>query len=490
MGATSVLDCLQRSCRGLTPAASEAELQARSMTAWRRGAAAQVRPRYGPPMNQPEGQAEATQPELARTLGFAGLVIYGVGDMLGAGVYGLMGKAARHMGNAIWLSFVVGMVAAAATGLSYASLGSRYPRAAGASYIVDRAFGKPLLAYVVGLTVMASGLTSMAAAARVFAGYFTTFAALPRGVVSVAFVLLLALVAFRGMRESTWLNALCTLVEVGGLLFIIAWGARTWGGVDYLDARTVDNPEGTLSFALLQGSAVLTFYAFVGFEDMLNVAEEVKDVQRTLPFALLTALGITTLVYVAVSITAISVVPSAELARSERPLVDVAVRAAPWLDARAYTVVALFAVTNTALLNFVMGSRLVYGMSRQRLLPAWLGAVHATRRTPHRAILGLLAIVMVLVLAGDISSLAKATSVLLLLVFTVVNASLLLLQRRADEPKGAFEVPWIVPLLGMVVNVTLVLGSKLEELVIAGSLVALATLLYTVVRPSSGPAAG
>jgi APA family basic amino acid/polyamine antiporter len=429
------------------------------------------------------------EPELARTLGFLGLVIYGVGDMLGAGVYGLMGKAARHMGNAIWLSFIVGMVAAAFTGLSYASLGSRYPRAAGASYIVGRAFRKPLLAYVVGLTVMASGLTSMAAAGRVFAGYFGTFApGLPGSVVSVVFVLLLALVAFRGMRESTWLNALCTTVEVSGLLFIIAWGFHTWGSVDYFDARTADNPEGTLSFALLQGSAVLTFYAFVGFEDMLNVAEEVKDVRRTLPFGLLTALAITTLVYVAVSVTAISVVPSAELARSERPLVDVAVRAAPWLDPRAYTVVALFAVTNTALLNFVMGSRLVYGMSRQHLLPAWLGAVHAARRTPHRAIVALTAIVLVLVLAGDITSLAKATSVLLLLVFTVVNASLLLLKRRADEPQGAFEVPWLVPLLGMVVNVTLVLGSKLEELVIAGSLVALATLLYVVVRPSAAAA--
>jgi APA family basic amino acid/polyamine antiporter len=440
-------------------------------------------------MQQRDGDAAATEPELARTLGFAGLVIYGVGDMLGAGVYGLMGKAARHMGNAIWLSFLVGMVAAAATGLSYASLGSRYPRAAGASYIVGRAFKRPLLAYVVGLTVMASGLTSMATAGRVFAGYFTTFApAVPAWTVSVAFVLLLAGVAFRGMRESTWLNALCTSVEVGGLLFIIAWGFRTWGGVDYLDARTADNPEGTLSFALIQGSAVLTFYAFVGFEDMLNVAEEVKDVRRTLPFALLAALAITTLVYVAISITAISVVPSAELARSERPLVDVAVRAAPWLDARAYTAVALFAVTNTALLNFVMGSRLVYGMSRQHLLPAWLGAVHATRRTPHRAILGLTAIVLVLVLAGDISSLAKATSVLLLLVFTVVNASLLVLKRRPDEPQGAFEVPWVVPLIGMVVNVTLVFGSKLEELLIAGSLVALATLLYAVVRPSAAAA--
>jgi APA family basic amino acid/polyamine antiporter len=424
--------------------------------------------------------------ELARTMGFGALVIYGVGDMLGAGVYGLMGKAARHMGNAVWLSFMIGMVAAAATGLSYASLGSRYPRAAGASYIVGRAFRRPMLAYVVGLTVMASGLTSMAAAGRVFAGYFTTFApVLPRPAVSVAFVLLLAFVAFRGMRESTWLNALCTTVEVSGLVFIVAMGANTWGSVDYFDARTADNLTGELTFTLLQSGAVLTFYAFVGFEDMLNVAEEVKDVKRTLPWALITALAITTLVYIAVAVTAISVMPSAELARSERPLVDVAVRAAPWLDARIYTVISLFAVTNTALLNFVMGSRLVYGMARQALLPRWLGSVHGARRTPHRAIVMLAVIVVALVLLGDISSLAKATSILLLVVFTVVNASLLVLKRKPDEPRGALEVPWLVPLVGMAVNVTLVLGSEPRELAISGSLVALTVVLYFVVRPRS-----
>ena len=422
--------------------------------------------------------------QLERTMGFGALVIYGVGDMLGAGVYGLMGKAAGQMGNATWLSFVVGMVAAGATGLSYASLGSRHPRAAGAPYIVGRAFGKSWLAYVVGLTVMASGMTSMATAARVFAGYCTTFLPfLPSLAVSLAFVLLLAGVTFRGMRESTWLNALCTTVEVGGLVFIVVMGAYAWGSVDYLDARTQHNPGGELSFALLQSGAVLTFYAFVGFEDMLNVAEEVKDAERTLPWGLVTALAITTLVYIALSITAISVMPSAELALSERPLVDVAVRAAPWLNPHVYTGIALFAVTNTALLNFVMGSRLVYGMARTTLLPRWLGRLHEVRRTPYRAVLMLTAIVLALVLAGDVSSLAKATSVLLLAVFTVVNASLIVLQRRPGERRGRFEIPWPVPLLGIVVNVTLLLGTQLRELTIAGALVGLALLLYVVLRP-------
>ncbi len=436
---------------------------------------------------EPEGSSAPGEPEgakLARTMGTGALLIYGVGDMLGAGVYGLMGKTARTMGNVTWLAFVIGMFAAAATGLSYASLGSRYPRAAGAAYIVQRAFNQRMLAYVVGLTVMASGLTSMATASRVFAGYFSTFApAAPELVTALGFALTLSFIAYRGMRESTWLNALCTFVEVGGLVFILVIGASTWGNVDYLDARSIDNPSGNLTFSLLQSGAVLTFYAFIGFEDMLNVAEEVKDVRRTLPIALLGALAITTLVYIAVAITAVSVLPSRELAESPRPLVDVALRAAPWLRPEAYTGIALFAVTNTALLNLIMGSRLVYGMARQGLLPARLARVHPKRRTPDAAILALTLIVLALVCAGDISSLARATSVLLLAVFSVINASLVVLKRRPNEQPGGFEIPTFVPIAGVLINVTLLFGAGMRELTISLAIVAFIATLYLVMRP-------
>lgn len=425
-----------------------------------------------------------SEPGLLRTMGLPALVIYGVGDMLGAGIYGLVGKGAHHMGNMVWLSFVISMVAAMFTGLSYASLGSRYPRAAGAAFIVGRAFHVRPLAYVVGLTVLASGLTSLAAAARVSAGYVVELApALPVAPVAIAFVVALALVTFRGMRESTWLNVACTTIEVGGLLFIVAVGARYWGSVDLTDASSVANPSGDLSIGFVLTGAVLTFYAFVGFEDMLNVAEEVKDVRRTFPIALLTALVIATLVYVAISVTAISVVPHAELAAAEGPLVEVSRRAAPWLPTSIYGAIAVIAVTNTALLNLIMGSRLVYGMARQGLLPARLARVHATRRTPHVAIAILTGIVVVLVTFGEISSLARATSVLILAVFVVVNASLIVLKRRAGEAKGGFEVPVVVPVLGIVVCLALLAGASFDELKIAGAMVLGAIATYFVVRP-------
>ena len=379
-------------------------------------------------------------------MGLGALVIYGVGDMLGAGVYALMGKVAGVMGNAVWLAFVASMVAAALTGLSYASLGSRHPRAAGVAYISQRAFGMPFLSYLLGLAVVASGLTSFAAGARAFAGYFLGVLGVGAGAgavsaVVIGYIAVLTFINFRGMRESTWLNALCTTVEAAGLFIIIAVGMRFWGSVDYLETPAAAMASGGITFPLVLGGAVLTFYSFVGFEDMLNVTEEVKNPERNFPIAVLAALAITTVIYIAVAITAVSVVPHAELAASGQPLVEVVKRAAPWFPSSAFSFIALFAIMNTGLLNYIMGSRLVYGLARQGLVPRALGAVHPTRHTPHRAIFALLVVVLILALSGNVAQLASATSTLLLGVFIVVNASLIVLKRRPNEPRGRFEIP-------------------------------------------------
>jgi len=442
-------------------------------------------------MSAPEStSAPASKgPALARTMGLGALIIYGVGDMLGSGIYALIGKAAGVMGNAVWLAFAASMVAALLTGLSYASLGSRHPRAAGIAYIAQRAFGWPFLSYLLGLAVVASGLTSMATQSRAFAGYFlgvlghATASPLATSLTVVAFIGVLTFINCWGMRESTWLNLICTTVEVAGLVLIIAAGVRFWGGeINYLE--TPAGPAGGgLTFPLVLTGAVLTFYSFVGFEDMLNVTEEVKDPARNFPIAVLAALGITTLIYVAVAITAVSVVPHAELARSGQPLVEVARRAAPWFPSAAFSFVALFAITNTALLNYIMGSRLVYGLARQGLVPQPLGAIHPTRRTPQRAIFALLVIVLVLALSGNISQLASATSVLLLAVFVVVNASLIMLKLRPGEAPGRFEVPIFVPAAGMLVCGVILFHAQTAALLTAAALLSGIALLYFVMRP-------
>ncbi len=413
------------------------------------------------------------------------LVLYGVGDILGAGIYGLVGKAAGQMGNAVWMAFMVSMIAATFTGLSYASLGSRYPRAGGASYVTHKAFRSDFLAYVVGLAVLASGLTSMATACRVFAGYFSgLFPLFSETVIIIGFAVFLAAIIFMGIRETIWTNSFLASIETCGLLFIILVGISSVGHVNYLDATTVQNPTGDLTIPLLLGGAVLTFYSFVGFEDILNVSEEVVEPERTLPKALLLSVAISSLIYISIGIVAVSVIPAAELALSKQPLVDVIGKAAPWFPPGAFSLIALIAVSNTALLNYVMGSRLLYGMSTQRLLPKFLANIHPKRLTPHRAILILLAVLLILALSGDISGLARATSVLLLTCFALMNLALILLQRK-DKVKGRFEVPAFVPAIGLGVCVAILTQAKSKELLIAGGILAFIGLLYFFVKPSS-----
>lgn len=427
-------------------------------------------------------------PVLKRNIGLVALTLYGIGDILGSGIYGLVGKAAGQMGNAVWLGFFVSMIAAGLTGLSYASLVSRYPRAGGAAYTTFRAFRSSFLSYVVGLAVLASGLTSMATAAKVFAGYFGSFGVtLPPLAIAVAFSLIVAFVVFWGIKESLFANGLCTLIELTGLVIVLAVGASFLGSVSYLDATAPANPEGGISVSLILSGAVLTFYSFVGFEDMVNTAEEVKQPRKTMPRGLILAVLVSSLIYMGVSLVAVSVIPPAELSQSQKPLVDVVGRAAPWFPSAAFSVIALFAVANTALLNFIMGSRLLYGMANQGLVPRALAAVHERRKTPHVAVGLVWTLFLVLMLAGDISSLAKSTSVLLLSCFVVVNIALIVLQRR--EPResfpGAFEVPAFVPALGAIVCAAILAKAQRPELLTAGVIFTVIVLLYLVMRPKA-----
>lgn len=440
-------------------------------------------------------QASASQPTLARTMGLGALIIYGVGDMLGSGVYALVGKVAGIMGNAVWLAYLIAMIAAALTALSYASLGSRYPRAGGAAHFAHHAFGQPFLTYLIGLAVIASGLTSMAAQGHAFARYFYGVTHhVAAGVsppdhfvwlVAIPFLLVLTFINFWGMRESTWLNLICTAIEVSGLVIVIAVGIRYWGGVNYLEfpPRPSGDTGGGLLAALRLNGAVLAFFAFIGFEDMSNVAEEVKNPRRNFPLGVVCAVAITSVVYMSIAVTAVSVVPYQKLAASGQPLVDVVTTAAPKFPPIVFSFIALFAITNTALLNYIMGSRLIFALGRQGLLPHWLAQIHPTRRTPHRAILALLVVVVVLLFAGGIADLGAATSALLLYAFIVVNGSLLVLKFRPGEPKGAFEVPRFVPLAGAVICAGLILNTDAKPMKIAMLLLVGITILFLIARP-------
>jgi amino acid transporter len=428
------------------------------------------------------------EPKLDRSVTLWQITLYGLGSMLGAGIYGLIGQAAGQLGSAVWMAFIVSMIAAMLTGLSYANIVSRYPKAGGAAYVTQRAYMIPLLSYVVGLTVVCSGLTSIATQSNVVAASIAKLFGLsiPIWILAIGFLLIVAGILLRGIKECMWVNALCTVIEATGLLVVIASGISYWGSANLLEfpaAESHNNEIGPIAVLVMQG-AVLTFFSFIGFEDMLNVAEEVKEPKRNMPLAIIFAMVAATVIYMAVAVTAVSVIPWQELPK-ELALVAVVEKAWPWFPPIILSVITIFAVSNTALVNWIMGSRLLYGMSKQGLMPAKLGKVHPTRRTPYVAILTLLAIVIVLSLIGDIKALASSTVLLLLSVFTIVNVALVILKRREGEPKGDFEVPVFVPMLGAFVCSALIVtrlfqtGDFTAPLIAIG-LILLITALYFV----------
>ncbi len=444
-------------------------------------------------------------PSLKRAIGPAQLTLLGVGSMLGAGIYGLIGKAAGVMGGAVWIAFLVAMVAALLTGVSYASIASRYPKAGGAAYAAQRAYRKPWLSYLIGLAIVSSGLGSIATQAKVVAenvdlllswnlGFSIAGAPAEVILISVGFLLLLGAIVFRGITESLWANAACTVIETLGLLLIVAVGLRFWGHADLLETPILkSNPSGAITAGLVLQGSILTFFSFLGFEDMINVAEEVERPERTIPIALIGAMLVASAIYIAVSITAVSVVPWRDLAAAPGPLALVIERAAPWFPAIGFTFITIVAVANTALVNYVMASRLLYGMSRQGLLPGLLGRVHPRTRTPHVAIAVLLVPVIALQFAGDITQLAGATVLLLLFVFMLVNGALVVLKHREGNLAGSFNAPTIVPLGGVVVCLVMIVGRVLEgdwrSPAIALSMIALIATLYMLTGRGHEPEA-
>jgi amino acid transporter len=374
----------------------------------------------------------------------------------------------------------VALGVAAITACSYAELGSRFPNSAGEVVFCQRAFGVSWLASLIGWLVLCSGVVSSATVSHAFTGYLLApFNDLPfwPSAATVGFLFVLAGINFTGIRFSSATNVICTLVEAGGLLFIV--GAGLW----YLLAgpgRLVEPVATETTWATIAQGGALAFFAFIGFEDMVNVAEEVKQPRRTMPKAIFLALSISGILYIAVVYIATRVVAPGQLAASNAPLLDVFRQTAPAIPPLLFTIVAVFAVANTGLLNFVMGSRLIYGMAQQQLLPGVLGRVHAYTRTPHWAIVVVLCLAVALSLSGTLVQLAGTTSVLILLVFLTVNLSLLFLKWRRLPSKGGFTVPWPIPMAAALASGTLIVFASLESRFAAALILLIGLVLVSV----------
>ncbi|MER7057838.1 APC family permease [Streptomyces sp. NPDC000351] len=432
------------------------------------------------------------EPALKRALTTPLLYFFILGDVLGAGVYVLVGQVAADAGGAVWVPLAVALLLAMLTAASYAELATKYPRAGGASHYATRAFG-PFAGFVAGFCMLAAGIVSVAALARGFGGdYLSAFVTLPVGLVAVLFLALLALVNARGIKESTRANVVATVVEVGGLLVIVVLGG--WlllrGDGDVARLGQLGTPEKGAAAAVLSGS-VLAYYSFVGFETSVNVAEETRDPRRSYPRALFGALATAGAVYVLVGVAASVAVPTDRLAESSGPLLEV-VEAAGGVPTRLFSAIALVAVANGALLTGIMSSRLAYGMARDGLLPAALTKVLPGRRTPWAAIAATTLLSMLLALTGSVATLASTLVLLLLVVFLIVNTAVLVLRRdpgETDGTAGHFRAPTVLPVLGAVSCV--VLATQIEAAVwLRGLLVVAVGIVLAALAAVRGSAGG
>jgi len=405
-------------------------------------------------------QSEVTrsgQPELKRVMGPGLLLLFVVGDILGTGVYALTGKVAAEVGGAVWLPFLTAFLVAILTAFSYLELVTKYPRAAGAALYTHKAFGIQFLTFMVTFTVMCSGLTSASSASEAFASNFVEAFDLSVGdgvaltLLALSFITVVGLVNFRGVSESVRVNVVLTIVELAGLLIIILIGAwaLTRGAGDTSRLLDFDTADGQSPFGAVTAATALAFFAMVGFEDSVNMAEETKDPVRIFPKVMLFGLCLTGLIYVLVSISSVALVSPEELGEGDAPLLKVVAAGAPDFPVGLFAFITMFAVANSALINMLMASRLLYGMAQERVVPRFLGSVHATRRTPWAGIVFTTLVAFGLIFFADLTALGGTTSLLLLCVFTIVNVAVLVLRRDRVDHKH-FHAPTALPVIGAV----------------------------------------
>ena len=360
--------------------------------------------------------------ELHRHMGLFHLTMYGVGLILGAGIYVLIGEAAGFAGNSMWISFLLGGIVAMFAGLSYAELSALYPKAAAEYTFVKNAFKNRFFGFIIGWLTAITSIIVAATVALGFGGYLTQFIDLPIEIGAVILIVILSIVNFIGIRESAWANTIFALVTAAGLVLIIFLGfsMEPVETIDYFEA-----PSGMTGIIL---AFVLIFFAFIGFEDMANVAEEVRRPQKTIPRAIILSVVITAVIYILVSLASIRILNWQDLAASSAPLADVAHGAIGMNGSVTLSLIALFATASTVLITLVAGARILYGMAKSRTLPEFLGRVHPKTKTPWIAVIGILVTSIAFAFVGDIVIVANVTVFAVVITFAAINLAVIVLR--------------------------------------------------------------
>ena len=418
--------------------------------------------------------------ELKRHMGLFHLTMYGVGLILGAGIYVLIGEATAFAGNSVWISFLFGIIIAMFAGLSYAELTALFPKAAAEYTFVKHAFKNNFLAFIIGWL---TAITSMITAATVslgFGGYLAQFVNLPITISAVLLIGGLSIVNFIGIKESTWANTIFAIITAGGLVLIIFLGMtyETTESIDYFEM-----PHGTTGIIL---AFVLIFFAFIGFEDMANVAEEVKRPKKTIPRAIILSVIITGILYILVSLSVVRVINWEELGQSAAPLAAIAERSLGIQGSIALSAIALFATASTVLITLVAGSRILYGMAHNKSLPLSLGKIHSKTKTPWIAVIGILITSIAFTLIGDIVIVANITVFAVVITFAMINLSVIVLRYTEPNLERSFRVPVnigrfpLLPLFGFGVTIYMAIQFEMEVMLVGFAIMAAGALFYVI----------
>lgn len=427
-------------------------------------------------------------PDLKRGIGPWLLLFFVLGDIVGAGIYALVGEVGALVGGAIWSAFLAAFFLAIFTASSYAELVTKYPRAGGSATYVNNAFRNPFVSFMVAFAVMASGITSACTLTLAFSGdYLAQFITVPVIGAALVFMVLVGCINFYGISESVRINVVLTCVEITGLVLIVVIGAAALAGGHGDPGRAFEFKEGTSVLTALLAGTVLAFYALIGFDDSVNVAEETQHPSRNYPRAIFGALLLAGFVYLLVTFTASMVVPTATLADSSGPLLEV-VKAGPIaIPTQLFAAIALLAVSNGALINMIMASRIIYGMGDQGVMPSVFSRVHPGRRTPWVSIVFTTIIALLVLIAigrndEALATLGSTTVVLLLIAFVMVNIAVLVL-RQDEVGHEHFRTPTIFPILGAVVAAGLLIYQAVSDISVFGLaalLLLLGAILYGV----------
>ena len=394
---------------------------------------------------------------LKRTITLPLLVLYGLGNILGAGIYVLIGKVSGVAGLLTPLSFFVASLLVVTTAFTYSELSSRYPVSAGEAVYLFKAFGNKYSALIIGLMITTTGVLSASTITVGFVGYLQIFIDINKYLAIIPILLLLSALAIWGIKQSIQAAALLTLIEIFGLLIII------WFGRDYLpniDTQIYINAFAFNDAALWTGvfaGAFLAFYAFIGFEDMVNVAEEVKNPEKNMPRAILLSLAIATIIYTLVSLIAVSTITPQTLAEHDAPLALIYQQLSGFSPS-LIAGIGMLAIINGALIQIIMASRVLYGMSRQNWLPEILGRINATTGTPIYATLLTTLIIAVLALWLPIITLAELTSLFILIIFSLMHLALIKIKiNKQSVSSNVRQYHIAIPIVGLVTNVGFVL---------------------------------